>query len=600
MDQREQKQHSSRSSAVAQATRLLQTNKPDEALHALQTAVFSPDADGQTHAMLADLLLSRFRALLAASKGNAAIATPDELVTTDVDRQILNELDLAIAHYRHALKRGHDSAELHNNYGIALTYRHDDEEAIVELGKAVMLDSNSPHTEWILAKLLVKARRYDEAFVHWKRAATALPNHPGLLHTAGQIYFAAQRFHDAIEAFKKAAAIAPEHVAIQQDLGVAYAATGRYDLAIPLLQSVLRSQPNDFVAQEDLAVTYSFAQRPQDAIEIYRNAIRLDPTNVKASYRLCLLYLAAGQFEPAWEKYSLRWTIGDIKPLAETDLNDPRLKAGPIYIYGDQGIGDELFFLRFVPQLRARGQRVHYCPSSKLEPIVRRLDCLDEVIPANLRRTLVAQNPVAVSDLPRLLSMRSTTQIPPSLCLAPLPDRVATMRERLAAAGPPPYIAVTWRAGTRNTESNPKLRNLLFKEVPIDMIGVTLRGIPGTVVVLQRLPDEGEYDTMVQALQRPAHDFSALNNDLEDMLALLSLLDEYVTVSNANVHLLAGLGKTARVLIPQPPEWRWMAKGSESPWFPGFRLYRRDTRLDWDRAFSDLRRDLREALSTTS
>ena len=76
------------------------------------------------------------------------------------------------------------------------------------------------------------------------------------------------------------------------------------------------------------------------------------------------------------------------------------------------------------------------------------------------------------------------------------------------------------------------------------------------------------------------------------MLALLSLLDEYIGVSNTNMHLIAGLAKPAKVLIPFPPEFRWMEKG-RSPWFPNFSLYRQDKSGSWDKAFEELENDLR-------
>jgi hypothetical protein len=58
------------------------------------------------------------------------------------------------------------------------------------------------------------------------------------------------------------------------------------------------------------------------------------------------------------------------------------------------------------------------------------------------------------------------------------------------------------------------------------------------------------------------------------------------------MHLRAGLGRAARVLVPCPPEWRWMARGGASPWFPGFCLYRQRGDGDWDGALAALRRDL--------
>jgi hypothetical protein len=58
------------------------------------------------------------------------------------------------------------------------------------------------------------------------------------------------------------------------------------------------------------------------------------------------------------------------------------------------------------------------------------------------------------------------------------------------------------------------------------------------------------------------------------------------------MHLAAGLGRTARVLVPYLPEWRWLEAGDESPWFPGFRVYRQSTSRNWGDALARLRADL--------
>jgi len=63
-------------------------------------------------------------------------------------------------------------------------------------------------------------------------------------------------------------------------------------------------------------------------------------------------------------------------------------------------------------------------------------------------------------------------------------------------------------------------------------------------------------------------------------------------VSNTNMHIRAGLQKTARVLVPFPPEFRWMNEGDRSPWFPGFQLYRQPPGRDWRDVLHSLRSDI--------
>jgi hypothetical protein len=95
-----------------------------------------------------------------------------------------------------------------------------------------------------------------------------------------------------------------------------------------------------------------------------------------------------------------------------------------------------------------------------------------------------------------------------------------------------------------------------------------------------------------ELIGRPVHDWSDLNEDLEAMLAALSLIDDYVGVSNTNMHLRVAAGRTARVLVPVPAEWRWLQHGRSSPWFPGFAIYRQTLEGDWAPALAELERDL--------
>jgi hypothetical protein len=160
----------------------------------------------------------------------------------------------------------------------------------------------------------------------------------------------------------------------------------------------------------------------------------------------------------------------------------------------------------------------------------------------------------------------------------------------LAELGPPPYLGLTWRAGTAPADQRGRSW-LLHKEIPVDALAGAVKGFPGTIIALQRLPRSGEIAQLSERVSRQVHDLTGLNEDLETMLALLAAIDEYVGVSNTNMHLRAGAGRTARVLVPRPAEWRWMVAG-ESPWFPGFRVYRQQRDGDWSAALGRLDRDV--------
>jgi hypothetical protein len=172
---------------------------------------------------------------------------------------------------------------------------------------------------------------------------------------------------------------------------------------------------------------------------------------------------------------------------------------------------------------------------------------------------------------------------------------VQAWHARLAALGPPPYLAVTWRAGGKREDAREFAvsgEQPLYKEVKIAELADCVRGWRGSVLIVQRVPRAGECELFAKSLGRAAHDLSSANDDLAEMAALLSLVDEYVGVSNTNMHVRAGLARHARLLVPFPPEFRWMNEGTATPWFPEFVVYRQTPRLDWQPALGTLRRDL--------
>jgi hypothetical protein len=337
------------------------------------------------------------------------------------------------------------------------------------------------------------------------------------------------------------------------------------------------------------------------------------------------VYLSVGDLQAGWREYEWRTArlsfLADnprIRLAAEAPAN---LSGKKICLLREQGLGDELFFLRFAAELKSRGAEITYLAHAKLASLLERVPALDRVI-TQQDALPAADSMMLVGDLPRVLAPfaccplrpRSVSRqrrpgtltqgiafarrlrvfypelLPPLAQTVP-PLRLRDMKRRLDGLGPPPYFGITWRAGIAPAQQRGAAR-LLHKALPLEELGAALREVDGTLLALQRNPESGEIGRLASLTGRPVHDLAALNEDLEAMLALLALLDEYIGVSNTNMHLRAGAGRTARVLVPCPPEWRWMAAGDESPWFPGFRVYRQGPDGDWSGALARLTREL--------
>jgi tetratricopeptide (TPR) repeat protein len=332
---------------------------------------------------------------------------------------------------------------------------------------------------------------------------------------------------------------------------------------------------------------------PEKALAAARRALDLNPGLPVARLNYALILLALGRFGEAWPAYVWR-------PQPAANLRDlgiaasvPHATALPdfardpwITLHGEQGIGDALFFLRYAAALRARGAKLRFWGDARLAPMLLRSAVIDEAVAGAPPPGLDPARLAWIGDLPALLGLESEFPAPPRLVADPA--RVARMRERLAAFGPAPYVALTWRAGLPR-----RGKAVLAKQIDAHSLGAALAGLRATFISVQRDPLPGESEALAAALAAPLGDFSAANADLDEALALLDVVDEYVGVSNTNTHLRASLGRSARVLVPWPPEWRWLRAGDVSPWFPEFPLYRATSAGGWAPAMARLKAGLR-------
>ena len=64
--------------------------------------------------------------------------------------------------------------------------------------------------------------------------------------------------------------------------------------------------------------------------------------------------------------------------------------------------------------------------------------------------------------------------------------------------------------------------------------------------------------------------------------AAIMNLDLVVTVDTSLAHLVGALGRPVWTLLPFIPDWRWLLGRDDTPWYPTMRLFRQDSRGDWE------------------
>jgi hypothetical protein len=167
-------------------------------------------------------------------------------------------------------------------------------------------------------------------------------------------------------------------------------------------------------------------------------------------------------------------------------------------------------------------------------------------------------------------------------------ERVEAWRARLPASGKL-RVGLVWSG--KPTHRNDHNRSLAFER-----LAPLLAQADVDFVSLQREVREADMAALqnAESVLRPDLDRA----DFADTAAIVDTLDLVIAVDTAVAHLAGAMAKPVWLLLPFCPDWRWMLDRSDSPWYPGVRLFRQPHIGDWDRVIGRVAEALASSVAT--
>jgi hypothetical protein len=325
---------------------------------------------------------------------------------------------------------------------------------------------------------------------------------------------------------------------------------------------------------------------PTPALECYEKALALDPQDVQAHLNRSAIWLLREDYSRGWDEYEWRLRDPAHAPLHERFglplWEGDSLAGRRLLIYAEQGLGDELMYASMVPELIHQGAHCLIDCDPRLEGLFRRsfpgatvhgggqtdsADWLAAAGGADLR--------APIASLPRFLR-RSAESFPQhGGYLRAAPERIARWRERLAAAGPRPWIGLSWRGGVPRTGRGARSLRLV-ELLPL------FTGTGATFVNLQYGHSADEVAELHASHGARLHHWTDAIDDYEETAALIAALDLTVSVCTAVVHCAGALGRPVWVMAPVRPEPRYGSRGSTMRWYPSARVFRQAVYGEWE------------------
>ncbi|HEY1934598.1 MAG TPA: tetratricopeptide repeat-containing glycosyltransferase family protein [Acetobacteraceae bacterium] len=411
------------------------------------------------------------------------------------------------------------------------------------------------------------------------------PTDAQLHNNLAEVRRAQGRDAEAIALYRRATRLDPEKAEIHANLGSLLMALRRPEEALPSLDRALELNPTLLALHSDAAVANCALGRFEGALEHYQAAIRAQPSNANARYLEALALLALGDFSRGWRKHEARWyaELGQDKRRTFPQpywLGEDSLAGRTILLHQEQGFGDTVQFLRYVPMVAARGATVLV---EVLAPLTRLVAEMPNVAGVSNREEIPPHFDMHCSLMSMPRAFRTGIDTIPAAVpyLRAPPSQIAEWRDRLGSPRGVRRIAFAWSGsvgGAWNRNMDLKFLLPLFErtdcEFHVAQIGVLdeeydqLRAAPGVI------------------------DHSRTIEDFADVAALVSLVDMVISVDTALAHLAGAMGSPVWTMLPLGADYRWMTHRLDTPWYPTMRLFRQQRMNDWPGVVADIGRAL--------
>ncbi len=415
----------------------------------------------------------------------------------------------------------------------------------------------------------------------FRRAIALDAENPEYNFQLGAVLQTRGRYDEALSVFRHVLRSDSQHLLAGFRVGNVLQLKGELDEAIEAYNRILALKADSHGAHFNIGNVLRLQGRLREAREQYELALALQPGDADALWNLSHLDLLEGDYNAGWPRYEIRHrrpTPG-LRAFVEPQWKGEPLNGSRILLHAEQGLGDTLQFLRYVPMVAAAGGQV----------------LLD--VPETIRRL--------AAEIPGVFAVTATGEpIPPFEWQCPLmslplafgttvgsiaanvpylrvPEDALRSAGKLVWPRPGMRVGLVWGATTRHFEDSDR-------SIPLGELEPVL-GIKGVhFFSLQAGPQAGQLEEM----QAPVTDLRENILDFADTAALVTNLDLVISVDTSVAHVSGALGKPTWILLPFASDWRWLIHREDSPWYPTVRLFRQARPRDWGSVIDRVRGEL--------
>jgi Flp pilus assembly protein TadD len=479
------------------------------------------------------------------------------------------------------------SADRCRQAAIALQKQGRIDQAISLYLRGLALDPSDASAYRCLGTAYKTRRRLDLAAACFRRAVELCPAFPEAWNNLGNTLSEQHDDVAAAECFQRAFTVQPHFAGAHFNFAQAVGRLGQFDEAIAACRRATELSPRSAEFYNGFGMALYDARHIDEALAAYDQAVRIRPDFAPARYNRSHARLLQGDYARGWPEYEWRWKLATVSlpPFAQPRWDGTSQPDRTILLDAEQGLGDTIQFVRYVPLVKARvGAVVLRCQ----KPLIRLLASMP-----GIDRLISQDEPIGHFDVwSPLLSLPlfftpTVDAIPNRVPYLPEDETLVrfwqTRLERINGL----RVGINW-------QGNPAFPKDRFRSIPIRCFEPLARIPEVRLISLQK--GAGREQIENHATTFPVLDLGLSLDEIHgpfvDTAAILRCLDLVVTSDTSLAHLAGALGIETWLAVPSVPEWRWLLGREDSPWYPTMRLFRQSRPGQWGDLFSRMAAEL--------
>ena len=488
----------------------------------------------------------------------------------------------ALPYFSKSLNENPHYAEAHNAMGVALKALSKFDQALKAFSDAIKLNQDYAEAYYNRGNLHFAMKDYSKADHNYLMAIKYKPDYAEAFNGRGNVMYISMNFDAAIYNYTVALQMNASLAEPLNNRAVLYTHIEEFDRAFADNDLLLSKHPHYGEGYFNRGNIYFAMKQFEKAFHYYHFAENLHFSQADIDYNRGFIDLLKGDLKKGFKRYEYRRQKK--VPLGLRNINRPLwngkddLKGKTLYVYWEQGLGDTIQFIRFLPILTERGGTILFEAQKKLIPLLKTFQT-QVIFCTSSPKEEDYDYHIPLMSLPAVLDIDINSLPQAKHYLTVQPDKYSDWQTRLGDEGF--KIAVCWKC-SHHLEA-------LGRSFPISLLKPISEQPNIRLINVQQDLTHDEIEAMrSMRIENYNDQIHEENEAFLDTAAILSHCDLLISCDTSVAHVAGALGIPVWLVLKYVPHWTWMLDQDISPWYPSFRLFRQTRHGDWESAFEGI------------